>query len=189
MALWGITDANESKPKWAVRGGVVDPTNIFATSEGWVLRHYKKVDRSEYWDEVLVSVDGMVGAGSRGTDTLAEADITAVFFKQSSFAQADTGTVVVSYNELVNVTAGATLDVTGSSSGAITATYARGTGTNRVEFDFTVPSATQDLSLAAGSITGTIVDTIGGATSDKAFATGNIVGPGGVGPNVAISVA
>ena len=34
MALWGITDADESKPKWAVRGSAVDQQNIFATAEG-----------------------------------------------------------------------------------------------------------------------------------------------------------
>ena len=32
MALWGITDADEAKPKWAVEGGAVDPSNIFAKS-------------------------------------------------------------------------------------------------------------------------------------------------------------
>ena len=37
MALWGKTDADESKPKWAVRGTGVDPQNIFATADGWVL--------------------------------------------------------------------------------------------------------------------------------------------------------
>ena len=34
MALWGKTDADESKPKWAVRGTGVDPQNIFATADG-----------------------------------------------------------------------------------------------------------------------------------------------------------
>ena len=66
MALYGVTDADEAKPKWAVQGGAVDPSNIFATEQGWVLRHYKKADLSEYWDEVLVAVDGLVGAGGRG---------------------------------------------------------------------------------------------------------------------------
>ena len=95
MALWGVTDANEAKPKWAVQGGAVDPSNIFATAEGWVLRHYKKGDQTKYWDEVLVAVDGLVGAGGRGTDTLGEADISAVFFEGTTYAAAATGTVVV----------------------------------------------------------------------------------------------
>ena len=86
MALWGVTDADESKPKWAVRGSVCDPQNIFATSEGWVLRHYKNAAKTAYWDEVLVSVDGLVGAGGRGTNTLGGADITAVFFEETGYA-------------------------------------------------------------------------------------------------------
>ena len=96
MALYGVTDADESKPKWAVRGSVVDPQNIFATAEGWVLRHYKNAAKTAYWDEVLVAVDGLVGAGGRGTNTLGEADITAVFFEETGYAGGATGTVVVS---------------------------------------------------------------------------------------------
>ena len=45
MALYGVTDADEAKPKWAVRGSGVDPQNIFATADGWVLRHYKTLQR------------------------------------------------------------------------------------------------------------------------------------------------
>ena len=39
---------------------------------------------SEYWDEVLVAVDGLVGGGGRGADTLGSADITAVFFETTT---------------------------------------------------------------------------------------------------------
>ena len=46
MALYGVTDADESKPKWAVRGSGVDPQNIFATADGWVLRHYKNAAKT-----------------------------------------------------------------------------------------------------------------------------------------------
>ena len=63
-----------------------DPQNIFATSQGWVLRHYKNAAKTTYWDEVLVAVDGLVGAGGRGTNTLGEADITAVFFEETGYA-------------------------------------------------------------------------------------------------------
>ena len=108
MALYGVTDADESKPKWAVRGSGVDPQNIFATADGWVLRHYKNAAKTKFWDEILVSVDGLVGAGSRGTNTLGGADITAVFFEETGYAGGATGSVVVIYNEQVNVTNGAT---------------------------------------------------------------------------------
>ena len=129
MALWGITDADESKPKWAVRGGVVDPSNIFATESGWTLRHYKNAAKTEYWDEVIVAVDGLVGEGGRGTDTLGNADITAVYFEETGYAGGATGSVVVIYNEQVDVTNGATLVVRNTTDSAnITATAAAQTG-------------------------------------------------------------
>lgn len=190
MALWGITDADESKPKWAVRGGAVDPANIFATAEGWTLRHYKNAAKTEFWDEVLVAVDGLVGSGGRGTDTIAEADITAVFFGEESVAQGETGrTVVVIYNELVDVTVGATLVVTGSVTGAITATYASGTGTNRVVFEYDVPAQTETLSIGAQTITGTIEDAGTSTASDKVIAAEDVTGAGGFGTDLTLSVA
>ena len=33
MALWGVTDADEAKPKWAVQGCAVAPSNIFAPTD------------------------------------------------------------------------------------------------------------------------------------------------------------
>ena len=188
MALYGVTDADEAKPKWAVQGGAVDPSNIFATEQGWVLRHYKKADLSEYWDEVLVAVDGLVGAGGRGTNTLGEADITAVFFEETTYAAGATGTVVVIYNERVNVTNGATLVVTNTTdSASITATAAAQTSTNRVEFTFTAAAADKVHTIGAQTISGTIVDTTGGATSDKAFVLGDTIGAGGSGTTKTIT--
>ena len=188
MALWGVTDADEAKPKWAVRGSGVDPSNIFATADGWVLRHYKNAAKTAYWDEILVSVDGLVGAGGRGTNTLGGADITAVFFEETTYAAAATGSVVVIYNEKVNVTAGATLVVTNTTdSASITATYARGTGSNRIEFDFTCAAASKVHTIGAQTISGTIVDTTGGATSDKAFVLGDTIGAGGSGTTKTIT--
>ena len=188
MALWGVTDADEAKPKWAVQGGAVDPSNIFATAEGWVLRHYKKGDQTEYWDEVLVAVDGLVGAGGRGTNTLGEADISAVFFEGTTYAAGATGTVVVIYNEKVNVTAGATLVVTNTTdSASITATYARGTGTNRVEFDFTCAAADKVHTIGAQTISGTIKDAGTNTASDKVFVLGDTIGAGGSGSTKTIT--
>tara|TARA_B100001250_G_scaffold51295_1_gene40074 strand:+ start:231 stop:803 length:573 start_codon:yes stop_codon:yes gene_type:complete len=182
MALYGVTDADEAKPKWAVQGGAVDPSNIFATNQGWVLRHFKKNDQTEYWDEILVAVDGLVGAGSRGTNTLGNADISAVFFEDTTYAAAATGTVVVIYNEQVTVTAGATLVVTNTTdSASITATYARGTNTNRIEFDFTAAAADKVHTIGAQTISGTIVDKGTSTASDKVFVLGDTIGAGGSG--------
>ena len=182
MALWGITDADEAKPKWAVEGGAVDPSNIFATSAGWVLRHYKNAAKTAYWDEVLVAVDGLAGAGGRGTDTLGAADITAVFFEETGYEAGATGSVVVIYNEAVNVTNGATLVVTNTTDSAdITATAAAQTGTNRVEFTFTVAAQGKVHEIQAQTISGTIVDAVTGTTSDTEFVAGDVIGAGGSG--------
>ena len=187
MALWGVTDADEAKPKWAVRGSGVDPSNIFATADGWVLRHYKNAAKTAYWDEILVSVDGLVGAGGRGTNTLGGADITAVFFEESTYAASATGTVVVIYNEKVNVTNGATLTVTVTGASNPTATAAAQTNTNRVEFTFTCAAADKVHTIGAQTISGTIVDSVGGAASDKVFVLGDTVGAGGSGSTKTIT--
>ena len=182
MPLYGITDADESKPKWAVRGSAVDQQNIFATAEGWVLRHYKNAAKTEYWDEVLVAVDGLVGAGGRGTDTLGNADITAVFFEETGYEGGATGTVVVIYNEQVDVTNGATLVVRNTTDSAnITATAAAQTGVNRVEFTFTAAATGKAHAVQAQTISGTIVDTGTSTASDKVFVAGDVVGAGGSG--------
>ena len=188
MALYGVTDADEAKPKWAVRGGAVDPSNIFATADGWVLRHYKNAGKTKFWDEILVSVDGLVGAGGRGTDTVGNADITAVFFEETTYAAAATGSVVVIYNELVDVTAGATLVVTNTTdSASITATYARGTGTNRIEFDFTAAAASKVHTIGAQTISGTIKDAGTNTASDKVFVLADTIGAGGSGSTKTIT--
>ena len=188
MALYGVTDADEAKPKWAVRGGAVDPSNIFATADGWVLRHYKNAAKTAFWDEILVSVDGIVGAGGRGTDTLGNADITAVFFEETTYAAGATGTVVVIYNELVDVTNGATLVVTNTTdSASITATAAAQTDTNRVEFTFTCAAANKVHTIGAQTISGTIVDANTSTASDKVFVLGDTIGAGGSGSTKTIT--
>ena len=188
MALYGVTDADEAKPKWAVRGSGVDPSNIFATSSGWVLRHYKNAAKTEYWDEILVAVDGLVGAGGRGTDTIGNADITAVFFEESTYAASATGTVIVIYNELVDVTNGATLVVTNTTdSASITATAAAQTDVNRVEFTFTCAAASKVHTIGAQTISGTIVDTGTSTASDKVFVLGDTIGAGGSGSTKTIT--
>ena len=181
MALWGITDADESKPKWAVRGSGVDPSNIFATASGWTLRHYKNAAKTEYWDEVIVAVDGLVGEGGRGTDTLGNADITAVYFEETEYAGGATGTVVVIYNEQVDVTNGATLTVQVTGASNPTATAAAQTGTNRVKFTFTAAATGKVHAIQAQTISGTIKDAGTNTASDKQFVAGDVQGAGGSG--------
>ena len=121
MPLWGKTTTDESKPKW------LDNVNknskaedCFATESGWVLRHYKGSDKNtavangDYWDELLVAI-GCLAGGASTTAGLGAATITGVFFEQESLSHGDTGTVVVVYNELVDVAvSNPTLVVTGT---------------------------------------------------------------------------
>ena len=195
MPLWGKTTSDESKPKYldnVNKNGLAE--DCFATEEGWVLRHYKGSDKNtaRYWDEVLGSIGGLAGAGST-TEGLGAATITGVFFEQESLAQGATGTVVVVFNELVTVANSPTVVVTGSSTGAVTATYARGTGLNRLEFDFTVPSATETLSIAAQTIgtagSATIKDSGQTVDADLTIATGDVRGAGGSGTDKTLSIA
>ena len=196
MPLWGKTTSDESKPKYldnVNKNGLAE--DCFATEEGWVLRHYKGSDKNtaRFWDEVLVSIGGLAG-GASTTEGLGAANITGVFFEQESLAQGATGTVVVVYNELVDVAvSNPTLVVTGSTTGAVTATYARGTGLNRLEFDFTVPSATETLSIAAQTIgtagSATIKDSGQTVDADLTIATGDVRGPGGSGSDTTLSIA
>ena len=178
MALWGIDTTDESKPKWLTQE---EKNRTFAKEDGWNLR---TIIGSRIQDEILVAKTPGTSGVSVLTTTLAEATISAVHFAASSYEQTDAAKVIVVYNELVNVTGGETLDVTGSVTGAITATAAAQTGVNRVEFDFTVPAATETLSIAAQTIAlnaGAIVDAVGGTASDVIFAAGDIIDAGGAG--------
>lgn len=174
MALWGISTADESKPKYLTQE---EKNRTIAKVDGWNLR---TTIGSRIQDEILVATT----PGTLLTTALAEATISAVHFAATTYAQTDAAKVVVVYNELVNVTGGETLVVTGTVTGAITATAAAQSGVNRVEFDFTVPSATETLSIGAQSITlntGAIVDAVGGAASDLTIGAGDIIDAGGAG--------
>ena len=183
MALWGNSSSDESKPKWTSDGNKnADKQNVFATAQGWVLRHYKNAAKTEHYDEILCAMKGL-------PTELAEATITSVHFEEASYARAATGTVIVVYNELVDVTNGATLTVTASGQSNPTATAAAQTGTNRVEFTFTVPNAATNLSIAAQTISGTIKDAGTNTASDKVFVAGDVIGAGGSGTTKTIAVA
>ena len=183
MALWGNSSSDESKPKWTTDGNkTADKQNVFATAQGWVMRHYTKDDKSTHYDEILCAMGGL-------TTALADATITTVHFDKKSYARAASGKVIVVYNELVDVTNGATLTVTASGQSNPTATAAAQTGTNRVVFTFTVPNAATTLSIGAQTISGTIKDAGTNVDSDKVFDAGDVIGAGGRGSTKTITVA
>jgi len=183
MPLWGKSTTDESRPKWLRENDkpANDLNTCFADERGWVIKHANGLE------EVLVAIGGLGGAGA--TDLLGNATIAGVYFKTATLAQGATGTVVVNYNEEVTVTNGATLVVTGSVGGNITATAAGQTGVQQAEFTFTVPATTQTLSIGAQTISGTIVDVGTATASDKVFVAGDVQGVTGEGSVKTIAVA
>tara|TARA_B100001939_G_C16577454_1_gene461243 strand:+ start:21 stop:560 length:540 start_codon:yes stop_codon:yes gene_type:complete len=179
MALWGVSDSDESKPKYLKQE---DKNNCVAKEEGWVL---KKSVGSRELEEVLVAVSGATNLAT----ALGNADITGVYFEAASYDQGDSANVIVVYNENVDVTNGATLTVGATGGSDVTATAAAHDGKNKVSFAFTVPSRTCDLSIAAQTISGTIVDDGTSTASDKAFVAGDLLGATGTGTYAVISVA
>lgn len=174
MALWGISTTDESKPKYLTQE---EKNRTFAKENGWTLRTNVGARVQE---EILVATT----PGTLLTTALAEATISAVHFEAATYAQGAAAKVIVVYNELVDVVGAETLAVTGTVTGAVTATAAAQTGVNRVEFDFTVPSATETLSIGAQTIsvnTGGITDAVGGAVSDLIIGAGDVIDAGGLG--------
>ena len=197
MALWGISTTTETEannyaiPKFLQETDRNNtPHNCFADVRGWVYRKYGTTEQSglsvDYCDDVIVPVAGLNTAGSSsdtGATGLGLATPVAVFFEDVNLASpisigaggttgittGSTGYVHLVFNELVYVSAGATvrlraLDANNENeTTAIVATagsfangstvfnYINDTGivgntsfngqiTNRVAFAFTAPS-------------------------------------------------
>jgi len=196
MALWGISTTTETAannyniPKFM---HIVDKNitghNVFADGRGWIHRHYKSSENSgistRYCDEILVPIAGLNTTGiSSNTTGLGNATPVAVFFEDPNKASSisvggggttgiatnTTGHVHLVYNELVYVSAGATVRIrtfdanNANESTAIVGTaasvapgapvvnYVNGNGltvftnyngqiTNRVAFAFTSPNS------------------------------------------------
>ena len=56
-----------------------DKDNVFLTDQGWVYRHYKKADFSQYWDEILVA--GEVDLSDSANDPSSAFDTAAPTFE------------------------------------------------------------------------------------------------------------
>ena len=46
-----------------------DMDNVYLTEEGWVYRHYKKADQSEWWDEIITAGQVILPEAQGGPDT------------------------------------------------------------------------------------------------------------------------
>ena len=175
MPLWGITDADESKPKWLT---TAEKKEVYANNSGWVVEGGSAQtgnDNTDAQPEVLACIGEL--ATAVGAADIGEVEwITTTADKSEGF----TLSVRVRYNELVTVTGNPTLAVTngnqgsGSGRGPHTLVYASGSGTTRLVFSLAIAAANaatnagdilsigaQDIALAGG----TIKDTADGSTA------------------------
>ena len=175
MPLWGITDADESKPKWLT---TAEKKEVYANNSGWAVEGGSTMtgnDNTDAQPEVLACVGEL--ATAVGAADIGEVEwITTTADKSEGF----TLSVRVRYNELVTVTGNPTLAVTngnqgsGSGRGPHTLSYASGSGTTRLVFSLAIAAgnaatnADDVLSIGAQSIalnSGTIKDTADGSTN------------------------
>ena len=182
MPLWGITDTDESKPKWLTDA---EKKEVYANNSGWVVEGGSAQtgnDNADAQPEVLACVGDL--ATAVGSADIGEVEwITTTADKSEGF----TLSVRVRYNELVTVTGNPTLAVTngnqgtGSGRGPHTLVYASGSGTTRLVFSLAIAAANAAtnagdiLSIAAQSIQlagGTIKDTADGTTASSVVISG-----------------
>ena len=167
MALWGASDADESKPKNLT---TAEKKEVYATSSGWVREAGSILSgngNTSADPELLVAISGLAVS-------IGAADITEIEWITTAFDKSDGGTLSlrVRFNEAVDVaTSGGTpyLLITNqtSSSRNVNAPYASGTGTNEIVFTATIAAgnaatnASDVLKVAADAIalnSGTIKD-------------------------------
>ena len=179
MALWGKSDADESKPKWLT---TAEKKEVYATASGWVREagsSWSGNGNTSAQAEVLACI------GSLSTD-IGAADVTEVEWitttadKSAGF----TLSVRVRYNEAVTITGSPTLAVTnsGSARGPHTLVYASGTGSNELVFSLVIAAANAAtdaddvLSIAAQNILkpggATMKDATGTATDSAVAISG-----------------
>jgi len=183
MALWGVSDADESKPKYL---SDADKKNCIAKPEGWVL---KKAVGSRNLEEILVATVSDLAVGIGQADITHIDWVTTAADKSAGF----TLSAKVIFNENVTVSGTPQLSVTngnegtGSGRGPHVLSYASGSTTNELTFSLVIAAANAAtnaddvLSFGANPLSlnsGTIVDTAGGgnATITSASSIGTAAG-------------
>ena len=183
MALWGITDADESKPKWLTDE---QKKEVFANNSGWVVEGGSTMtgcDNTDAQPEILACI-GNLTTGIGAADVTEVEWITSTADKSAGF----TLSVRVRYNEAVTVTGSPTLAVTngnqgsGSGRGPHTLVYASGSGTNELVFSLAIAAnnnatnANDVLSIGAQNIAkpggATMKDTGDGTTNSAVAISG-----------------
>ena len=136
MALWGASDADESKPKWLT---TAEKKEVFANTSGWVVEAGSTMTgngNANAQPEVLCCIGNL-------TTLLANADITEIEWITTAFDKSDGGTlsVRVRFNEEVHVTGTPQLTVVNDTNANHTLSYASGTGSNELVFSLTIAAA------------------------------------------------
>ena len=177
MPLWGKAAAGTQaqKPKYigTTEGAVYNKMDVYATNEGWAI-NTKASKNASASPEILVAM------GSLGT-TLAAPTVTSMRFTASAITGGSrTIAVQITWDERVTVAGTPQVAIangnqgTGSGRGPHTASYASGSGTNRLTFSVASQTvATDDVLTLGGSNValngGTISDTTAGGTSVAAL--------------------
>ena len=140
MALWGASDADESKPKWLT---TAEKKTVLATTAGWVHEAWNADmgnDNTSAQVEVLACVGGL--AVKIGAATITSVDLVTTEWKVD---EGGTLTTLVRWNEAVDVVeAGSGLKMTlqrtpdGGSAASHTLRYASGTGSNELIFSLAI---------------------------------------------------
>lgn len=162
MALWGISDSDESKPKNLT---AAEKKEVFANASGWVREAGSALSGNNNTNadpELLVAVSGLA-------TKLANADITEIEFITTAYDQSEGGTlqVRVRFNEAVDVTGTPQLTVVNDQRTNHTLSYASGSGSNELVFSLTIAGgatsiqADDELSIGANAMalnSGTVKD-------------------------------
>ena len=177
MPLWGKAAAGTQaqKPKWVgtTEGAVYNKQDIYGANNGWVI-NTKASKNASASPEILVAMGGL------GT-ALAAPTVTSMRFTASAITGGSrTIAVQITWDERVTVAGTPQVAIangnqgTGSGRGPHTASYASGSGTNRLTFSVASQTvATDDVLTLGGSNValngGTISDTTAGGTSVAAL--------------------
>ena len=140
MALWGASDADESKPKWLT---TAEKKTVYATTAGWVHEAWN-ADMGN--DNTSAQVE-VLACASALTTSLGAADVTSCEFITTAWDASAGGTLQcrVRWNEAVDVVEGGSglkLNVNrtpdGGSAASHTLRYASGTGKNELVFSLAI---------------------------------------------------
>ena len=176
MALWGATDADESKPKNLTEA---EKKEVFATASGWVREAGSAAsgnDNTSADPEVLCCVSDLA-------TKIGSADITEIEFITTSIGEAAGGNIDirVRFNERVDITGNPTVTVTNSQAGGgtdatFTAAYISGTASNEIVFRKTYGAA--DGGIAENDVLSIGVNAMalaGGTVKDAGTATNSTI--------------